>query len=353
LSQSNGADLPLVTVIMPVRNEAAYIERSLGSVLAQEYPADRLEIIVADGMSTDATRSLVDRFRQDHTNIRIVDNPGRIVPTGFNAALRQARGDFIIRVDGHTEIAPDYVRCCVSELLASGADNVGGRMNAQSQGIFGSAVALATGSPFGVGGARFHYSDQKEWGDTVYLGAWPRRVFQSMGMFDEELVRNQDDEFSYRLRANGGRILLSPSIRSTYYSRGTLAGLWRQYFQYGFWKVRILQKHPRQMQVRQFVPPTFIAALLCSVLLVPVTRLGLLLLALIAGSYVVASLAFSIQTAARQGWQHLFLLPVVYAILHVSYGLGFLAGLVRFWNRWGDHRGRVPALPFRDGANTQ
>ena len=140
-------------------------------------------------------------------------------------------------------------------------------MNAIGINAFGKALAIATSTPFGIGGGRFHYSNKEEWVDTVYMGAWHRRVFEQIGLFDEELARDQDDEFNYRLRAAGGRILLSPKIRSEYSVRSSPSALWRQYFQYGFWKVRVLQKHPRQMSLRQFVPPAFVASLLISVLL--------------------------------------------------------------------------------------
>ncbi|HLA80390.1 MAG TPA: glycosyltransferase, partial [Thermoleophilia bacterium] len=151
-------DPTYVTVIMPVRNEAVFIKDSLGAVLAQDYPADRLQIIVADGMSTDSTREVIAGLQKAHSNLELVDNPGMIVATGLNAALGVARGDIIVRVDGHTTIAPDYVRRCVEELEESGADNVGGRMVGVGLSDFGRAVTLATSSPFGIGGARFHYS---------------------------------------------------------------------------------------------------------------------------------------------------------------------------------------------------
>lgn len=328
--------VPFVSIIMPIRNEAAFIRRSLGAVLAQDYPAALLEIIIADGMSTDGTREIIGQVQAQHPGLRLVDNPGRIVPTGLNAAISQARGEIIVRVDGHCEIAPDYVRQCVAELQRTGADNVGGRMSAVNDGSFGAAVALATGSPFGVGGARFHYSEQEEWVDTVYMGAWPRQVFDRVGVFDEEMVRNQDDEFNYRLRKAGGRILLSPKIKSKYTTRSTTKSLWRQYFQYGTWKVRVMQKHPRQMRVRQFVPPAFVLALSGAALFAVVVTWGKWALALIAGAYLVANLAASLWLARREGWSHLLRLPLVFAILHLSYGLGFFIGLLKFWNRWGD-----------------
>jgi glycosyltransferase involved in cell wall biosynthesis len=327
---------PFVTVIMPVRNEADFIARSLGAVLAQDYSADRLEVLVADGRSTDGTRGVVEGFARGDSRVHLVDNPGGIVATGLNAALREVRGDIVVRVDGHTEIAPDYVRACVDALERTRADNVGGRMTAVGEGAFGSAVAAATSSPFGVGGARFHYSDREEWVDTVYLGAWPREVFERIGAFDEEFVRDQDDEFNYRLRASGGRILLTPAVRSRYRVRGTPRSLFRQYFQYGYWKVRVLQKHARQMRGRQFVPPSFVACLLVAALLGPVTPLGWTILGLVAGAYAAANVIASTWTARRGSGPWRILLPVVFATLHFGYGLGFLTGLIRFAGRWGD-----------------
>lgn len=235
---------PLVTVIMPIRNEEAFIERSLGAVLTQNYPADRMQVLVADGMSDDDTRGVIARLAAEHPGheVEVVDNPGRIVPTGFNAALDRARGDVVVRVDGHTIIEPDYVTECVAAIAETGADNVGGRMDAVSDGPMGHAIALATSSPFGVGNSAFHYASGQRWVDSVYMGAWPREVFERIGRFDPEMVRNQDDEFNYRLSAGGGRILLTDRIRSRYYNRSSLKKLFSQYRQYGFWKVRVLQK---------------------------------------------------------------------------------------------------------------
>jgi GT2 family glycosyltransferase len=199
-----------------------------------------------------------------------------------------------------------------------------------------------------VGGARFHYSDQEEFVDTVYLGAWNKIVFDQIGCFDEELVRDQDDELNYRLRALGGKILLSPKIKSIYYNRSTPQSLWRQYFQYGFWKVRVLQKHPGQMQPRQFIPLIFMLSLMISGALAVFTLFGKLSLALIVIAYLSANIAASVWTAAKQGWGYLFPLPLVYAILHLSYGLGFLVGLLRFMHRWGDKTGLVPEFHRAD-----
>ncbi|HEX9007232.1 MAG TPA: glycosyltransferase family 2 protein, partial [Bacteroidota bacterium] len=243
-----GQPYPVVSVIMPVCNEGTFIQRSLGAVTAQEYPRELLEILVVDGMSDDGTRELVLTAGRADARIRLIDNPRCIVSCAFNLGLREARGDVIVRVDGHTIIAADYVAACVAALLRTGADNVGGRMQPEGSTPFGRAVAMATSVPFGVGGGRFHYSADEEWVDTVYLGAWRREIFDRLGGFDEEMVKNQDDEFNYRLREDGGRILLSPAIRSRYFNRTSPRLLWKQYFAYGFWKVRVMQKHPRQMR---------------------------------------------------------------------------------------------------------
>lgn len=321
---------------MPIRNEADFIERSLGAVLAQDYPRDCFEVLIADGMSTDSTREIIRRVAGDYPEIslHILDNPRQIVPTGFNAALAQARGEVIVRVDGHTIIVPDYLRECALALERSGADNVGGKMNAVGASPFGQAVALATSSPFGVGGALFHYSDQEELVDTVYMGAWRREVFERLGFFDEELVRNQDDEFNYRLRAAEGKILLSPAIRSKYFNRSSIRALWRQYYQYGFYKVRVLQKHPAQMQPRQFVPPLFALGLLLGAMLAPLSKPLRRLWTAGLAAYGLANVAASVKLARANGWQHFKRLPLVFFILHFSYGLGFLAGLVHFRDRW-------------------
>jgi succinoglycan biosynthesis protein ExoA len=333
-------ELPFVSILMPVRNEAAYIGTSLGAVLAQDYPHDRLEVLVADGMSSDATRDTIVGVAACGPGIpvKVLDNPRGIVATGLNEALRHAKGKVLVRVDGHTVIAADYVKECVDALERSGAANVGGRMVAVGQGAFGRAVALATSSRFGVGGARFHYSMEEEWVDTVYMGCWQRETFERIGGFDEELIRNQDDEFNYRLRARGGKILLSPRIRSRYFNRSTLRSLWRQYFQYGYWKVRVMQKHPRQMSVRHFVPAAFVSALVAAglaALAMPGARTAFIGLAAV---YAAACLVVSAVGLRRAGSGPLLLLPVAFATLHLAYGAGFLVGLFRFAGRWRDRR---------------
>lgn len=336
------SEAPLVTVIMPVRNEGAFIARSVSAVLAQDYPPDRMEVIVSDGMSTDQTRPMIRKLQEQYPNLSLVDNLGKIAPTGLNAALRAAHGDVIIRVDGHCEIARDYVRQCVAYLSRERVDGVGGPI--ETVGNI-KPIALAMSSTFGVGGTAFRTTvDREMLVDTVAFPAYTRAAIEKAGPFDEELVRNQDDEYNYRLRKLGGRIGLSPAIHSRYFSRASLGSLWRQYYQYGYWKVRVLQKHPLQMRWRQFVPPLFVTALALSAVSSIFFSTGRAALAVIIGSYSLANLIASLHGAWGSSWKALPMLPVVFVILHLSYGLGFLTGLIRFWNRWGASKSGQPAM---------
>lgn len=331
---------PFVTIIMPVRNEEAFIERSLHSVLAQDYPSSRMEILVVDGLSDDRTPELLAATCATYPQVRVLANPARIVPTGLNLALKQARGEILIRVDGHCEIAPDYVSRCVDLLITEKVDCTGGPIETIGETPVARAIALAMSSPFGVGDSAFRtVKDQILLVDTVAFPAYTRQAVESTGLFDEELVRNQDDEYNYRLRKLGGKILLSPAIRSRYFSRSSIRSLWRQYYQYGFWKVRVMQKHGRQMQPRQFIPPAFVLALMGSALLALFGWPGRVLLVSVAGIYLAANLAASAQVARGQGWGVFRQLPLIFASLHISYGLGFLHGLLHFRGRWKDRAG--------------
>lgn len=336
--------LPFISVVIPMRNEARHIGECLESVLAQEYPPERMEVLVVDGRSDDNSREAVGAYVQRDSRVRLLDNPRQIVPGALNVAIRAARGEIIARVDGHTTLAPDYLREGVEALGRSGADNVGGAMTARGGGPIGDAVEMATGSPFGIG-AYFHFGTEDRFVDTVYLGMWPRSVFARVGLFDEELVRNQDDEFNYRLRKHGGRVFMTPRMRSSYQNRQGLRSLARQFYQYGMWKVRVCQKHPRQMSWRHFVPPAFVLALLLSpVLLLLAPPLGKLGMAAV-GAYALLIAAVSAQVALKKrAGRHKAWLPVVFAIIHVGWGLGFLVGLVRFRRRWFEPEPMPPQL---------
>jgi succinoglycan biosynthesis protein ExoA len=342
--------------VLPIRNEAAFIGRALASVLTQDYPADRLEILVADGRSTDATRDIV-RFFEGRSSgrLHLIDNPGQIVPAGLNAAIAAATGQVIVRVDGHCEVPVDFVSRAVAHLSLDNVDCVGGILDTIGETRMARVIAAAMSEPFGVGGSAFRSADATSaraysmLTDTVAFPAFTREAIARTGRFDEELVRNQDDEYSYRLRRLGGRILLASDMRARYYSRSTLRGLWRQCFEYGYWKVRVLQKHPRQMRARQFVPAFFVAALLAGMAAMAIAPWLWPFLALVVAAYIAAATAASLSAARRHGWWHrpsdwrlAPLLAVSFATMHVAYGAGSLAGAVGFWRRWGSV-GREPS----------
>ena len=323
----NETDLPLVSVIMPVRNESAYIERSLGAVLAQDYPGDLMEIIVADGMSIDGTREIVGTIQVEHSNVSLIDNPGLIAATALNQATAAARGAIIVRVDGHCEISSDYVSNCVRHLVQDGVDGVGGTVETVGESDEARTIAAAMSSWFGVGGSLFRTTQgQTMLTDTIPFPAYTRQIIEAAGPYDEAFVRDQDDEYNYRIRKLGGRLLLAADVRSKYYSRASLASLWSQYYGYGFWKARVLRKHPRQMKARQFVPAVFVAWLGFGLLLAPFSRPVRRLLSLTLVTYGSASVLASEQVGTWTDRRHFLRLPSAFAAIHISYGSGFLLG---------------------------
>lgn len=329
----DSSDVPYVTVIMPIRNEAHYIERSLGAVVSQDYPPDRMEVLVVDGMSDDGTRDIVRQMKDDGSSIVLLDNPRRIVPTALNIGLRRAQGDVIVRVDGHCEIAPDYLRRCICHLERTGAACVGGPIKTVGETFVARAIALAMSSTFGVGNSAFRtLKNQARYVDTVAFGAYRREIFDRIGTFDEELVRNQDDEFNFRLTQVGGKIWLDPSLQSVYYSRANLRGLFRQYFQYGVYKIRVIQKRNGVPSWRHLVPGAFVLGVLGSFLLAIFARRPLCALG-VTGPYALANGVASLWMA-RKDWRTLPLLPLAFLTLHLAYGIGFLWGLWRWRKGW-------------------
>ena len=310
---------------MPIRNEEAFIARSLGAVLAQDYPPERLDVLIADGMSDDRTAEVI-RGLPGSERVRIVPNPERIQAAGLNLVMRQATGEYVVRVDGHTVIAPDYVRRCVEALQATGAANVGGPMDPVGLTPMGRAIAAAGKSPFAVPSA-FHFSQKAQFTDTVYMGAWPKQVLESVGYFDAGYAINEDYELNYRVRQVGGKIWLSPDIHSTYYGRQTLGALARQYYRYGKGKVSTLRKHPGSLKWRHLIAPLFVAGLIIGALcsLVFVWARVLWLAGIVA--YVAAALAASARIAAGHESGSFWRLPLVFATMHLSWGAGFWVGL--------------------------
>jgi succinoglycan biosynthesis protein ExoA len=320
-----------ITIVIPCRNEAACIAEVLDSVLAQDLAGIDWEVIVADGMSDDGTRAILDSYAARQPRIRILDNPARAVPAGLNAAIRAARGEIILRMDAHTAYAPDYVRECLATLEKTGAENVGGPARTKARGYMGRAIAAAYHSPVACGGARFHDPNYEGWADTVPYGCWRKSTLLEIGLFDETLVRNQDDELNLRLCRAGGKVWQSPSIVSWYQPRASLRRLFQQYFQYGFWKVAVIRKHRIPASLRHLIPATFVATAVLLPLAAAAFRSTFVLGAWAAmmAAYLLATLAASLDSARRYGWELLPALPIVFAAYHFSYGSGFLLGLMQ------------------------
>lgn len=329
----------LLSVIAPCRNEAAFIDAFCDSVLRQQLPEDwRMEVLIADGESDDGTRERLQKRCVGDGRLVLVDNPGRIVSTGLNACITRARGEVIARLDIHTVFAPDYLVRCIETLERSGADNVGGPWVAQGTGPMGEAIAAAFQCRWVVGGARSRDRGHEGEVDTVYLGCWRRDAFARFGLFDEALVRNQDDEHNLRLRRGGGRIWQSGTIHSIYHPRNSLRHLYAQQQQYGYWRPFVVRKYGQPGSLRQLVPALFVAALAFCALLLPWSPWPATALLALYGCY----LALASWAAARAAgaWHLLARLPAVIAAFHLGYGWGTWQGL------WDVLRARAPSSRF-------
>jgi succinoglycan biosynthesis protein ExoA len=352
-----------VSVVIPVRNEAKHITATLTAFLRQAYPLERLEIVVVDGCSEDATRALVEAFAEGHPELRVrlVDNPERVIPWALNRGIQAASGEIIVRMDGHSVPADDYVEACVRALARSGAGVVGGCITPRGDTPFGRAVATAQASALGAGDAAFHYATRGRDVDTVYLGAYHRSVPERVGLYDTSLLRNEDYEWAVRVRQHGYRVHLDPAIRSTYVPRATPRALAIQYAAYGWWKVETLRRHPRSLRWRQFIPALFVATLVSTAILAPIAPwarqlLGATLLAY-ALAHVLAGVTMgrSGRYAADGGVSAVAAARVHLAIatLHLAWGAGFLANLLSF-GRWPVRAGapNVPRLGAEAASGT-
>jgi glycosyltransferase involved in cell wall biosynthesis len=316
---------PLVTVIAPCRNEAEYIRSALGSILSSDYPRDRMEVLVVDGRSTDGTRNLVSSVAASDPRIRLLDNPRRIVPCAMNIGIRQARGEYIVRVDCHTRYAHEYIRKCVEISRRTGADNVGGYATdlPAAETNTAKAIAAAASCRFGVGNSTFRLSGPEQKVDTVPFGTFRKEVFQKVGFYDERLVRNQDIELNHRIRKAGGTIIISPEIHLEYFNRATYRGLWQQAFNNGLWNPYTLWLVGGGLSWRHFVPMAFVLCLFAfgmGSLLWEFLAIGL---GGILFLYLAAAGFFALRQAQSRGVSGFHVLWS-FIVLHIAYGLGSL-----------------------------
>lgn len=320
---------PRVSVIVPCRNERDFIDGFVASLQQQDYDASRIEFLIADGMSDDGTTQRLEEHARGDPRLHAIPNPGLSVSHGLNLAIRRARGEVIVRMDVHTVYARDYVSKCVEALQVTGAQCVGGPWKAVGRAYMQRAVAGAFQSRLGSGGARSHSTTYRGEVDSVYLGCWRRQTLLDAGLFDEELVRNQDDELCLRLKRKGGLIWQSPDIRSEYHPRGSLRALFRQYYQYGYWKVRVIRKHGQPASLRHLVPAAAVIAGLVLLVAAPFSSAAVVALASLAGAYLLAIGVAAVRCCSRlQDWALLPVLPGAFIAYHAGYGLGFCHGLV-------------------------
>lgn len=322
-----------VSIIIPCYNEQKTIPLLLQAVHDQTYPRASIQVVIADGRSTDQTREVVAQFQQEHPELAIslVDNPKRSIPSGLNAALAAASGEIIVRLDAHSVPARDYVERCVNGLKNNLGDNVGGvwDITPGSGSFTARAIAAAAAHPLGVGDARYRYSDQPGLVDTVPFGSFYIETLNRVGRYDETLLTNEDYELNTRIRMQGGKVYFDPTIRSVYFARSTYSGLAKQYYRYGYWKLRMLKRYPGTLRWRQALPPVFTASIVIlaiAALFLPLAR-WLLLIEL--GIYFLALMTGSIRVARqKRDLRFIIGVPSAIAVMHFCWGAGFLWSLI-------------------------
>jgi succinoglycan biosynthesis protein ExoA len=318
--------LPLVTIAMPAFNEERFIETCIRSVWAQDYPRDRLEILVADGRSTDRTREILAELAATDPRIQLIDNPERLQAAGLGHIVKQARGDVIVRMDVHCEYAADYVSKCITTLQATGADNVGGAQRAKAKTPFQQALCAALRSPLGVGGASYRSATAEGFVDTVFLGAFRRAVFERVGLWDPAAATNEDAELNQRILEAGGRIYLSPDIEVHYFPRESLRALAKQYFRYGRGRARTLLMRGKLPKLRPLVPFFLVSGAAAMMLVPPAWPL----LPPAAAAYLLACGAEAVRVAGALGPRAVATAAAIFPVLHFSHGSGFALGLLHY-----------------------
>jgi GT2 family glycosyltransferase len=305
-------------------NEAEAIARCLGSLFEQDYPQDRLDIVVADGCSTDGSADAVRSLAAGRSNLRLVPNPKRRTPAGLNAGILASRGDIVIILGAHTTVRPDFVRLNVEAMERTGVKCSGGTQVNVGDTYMQRAIGIAMGSPFGLASAPYRFSRKEQYVDTVVYAAYRRELFDEVGLFDEELFISEDAEMNWRIRKAGHKIFFTPKIVSYYYPRKTISSLFRQLFRYGILRVNVIKKHADAVKWIHLVPIAFLGVIAALLVLGQWKALILLL-----GFYVLAVLYYSLRGALREGMRYLPVLPLLLATIHLGWGTGFVVGLFK------------------------
>lgn len=330
-------NLPIVSVVIPIYNEEKYIERCLDSVFSQDFPKDKLEIILVDGGSNDKTlliiSNYIEKFNEKNSRkIRILNNPQKTVQFALNIGIKAATGYYIVRMDAHSEFASDYISKCVEYLETTSADNVGGTMVAHGSCGIQRVIASAYSSKFAFGGGDFHNSNYEGYADSVYLGAFRRNFLFKIGLYDENFPINEDDELNFRVIEQGGKIFVTPKIKSRYYPRNSYSELFKQYYKYGFWKVDVIKKHGKMTRMSHFVPFVFVIFLSIFPILIFIPTLKFFAFSLLI-FYFLLDFIFSFFNEKKLAVLDKFRLMLVHFIMHVAYGTGFAVRLCQIFFR--------------------
>jgi len=325
-------NLTLVSIVIPCRNEEKFISKCLDSLIKQDWPKDKLEILVIDGMSEDGTGEIIENYSQKYQFIKLLKNPQKYTPFGLNIGVKAAQGVIIIRMDSHAGYEKDYISKCVRYLQEYNADNVGGVIKTipANNTLIAKSIAYCLSSFFGAGGSYFRTGSKKpRWVDTVFGGCYKRDIFDKVGLFNEKLRRSQDLEFNLRLKRAGGKILLAPDIVAYYYPQSTLEGFLKHNFEDGIWAIYPLKFIKIPFRLRHYVPLIFVLSLLGTGLLGIFFPIFFRLFLLIIGLYFLANIYFSLRIAEKKkNFRYFFSMPIVFIIRHITYGLGSIWGIL-------------------------
>lgn len=313
---------PEVSIIMPVHNEAASLDATLASVCSQATDAS-IEVIIVDDHSTDSSRSIIERWVAQDERVRLVSSPRRGIPQALNHGLEAARGRYLVRVDGHSIVPPDYIQALLDHIRSGACEGAGGHKRAVGRGPFGRAVAAAHGSRFGIGDSKYHYTQRQEVVDHIPFGAYVTERARAIGGWDEELSTNEDYDFDFRYQRAGGRLLLDPAIVVDWRVRETPTRLAHQYHAYGRGKFKSLARHPSSLNLRWLVPPMLVVSLTGGILL-SWTRPGRVFLAAVGGSYALFLAVGAAILGSRVGARLSPHAALALGIMHLSWGTGFL-----------------------------
>ena len=325
--------MPKVSVIVPCYNEEKTIGLLLEAIFCQSFPRTDIEVVIADGLSTDRTRQVIADFQRSHAEMAIlmVDNLRKTIPSALNSSIQASRGEYIVRLDAHSVPALDYVARCVAALDSGIGENVGGvwQIEPGGKGWIASSIAAAAAHPLGVGDALYRFTSRAGRVDTVPFGAFRRSLIDKVGYYDETLLTNEDYEFNARVREAGGIVWLDPAIRSVYFARPNLAALARQYFRYGFWKYRMLKRYPGTLRWRQALPPVFLLSLIVLALFSIFWSQARMGLVVEAGLYTSILLVAGLRLAQqRKDARYIIGIPLAIAAMHLTWGIGFLVSVV-------------------------